>query len=127
MASSEEPRAARSGAPRGRKGLYGGLPESGAAGLAPQLLRFCDDLRREGVSVGTAEIMDAFQALGQVGWSEREDFRETLAATLAKSQEDRRVFEILFDRFFFNAVEAQLIERGLKEERFQGGDRIDLD
>jgi uncharacterized protein len=103
------------------------LPATNESGLAPQLLRFCDELRREGLQVGTAEILDAFRALGEVGWTEREDFRETLAATLAKSQEDRRMFEVLFDRFFFNAVEAEVIERGLKEERFQGGDRIDLD
>ena len=34
----------------------------------------------------------------EVSWTEREDFREALAATLAKSQEDRRVFELMFDR-----------------------------
>ena len=75
-------------------GLYGGLPEAAPPGLAPQLLRFCDELRSEGVRVGTAEILDAFRALGEVSWTDREDFRETLAATLAKSQEDRRVFEL---------------------------------
>ena len=37
----------------------------------------------------------------------REDFREALAATLAKSQEDRHVLDVLFDRFFFRAVEAR--------------------
>jgi hypothetical protein len=103
------------------------VPTPGAPGLTPQLLRFCDELRREGVKVGTAEILDAFKALGEVSWTNREDFRETLAATLAKSQEDRRLFEVLFGRFFFNAVEAELIEHGLKEERFEGGERIDLD
>jgi uncharacterized protein len=126
MASSDEPSAASGGAP-GPGGLYGGLPEPGAPGLAPQVLRFCDELRSEGVRVGTAEILDAFRALGEVSWSNREDFREALAATLVKSQEDRRVFELVFDRFFFRAVEAEAIEKGLKETRFQGGDRIDLD
>ena len=62
-----------------------------------------------------------------MSWTDREDFREALAATLAKSQEDRRVFELVFDRFFFRAVEAQAVEKGLKETRFQGGERIDLD
>jgi uncharacterized protein with von Willebrand factor type A (vWA) domain len=124
MASSEEPRAGSRSAGRS---LYGGLPATEVPRLAPQLLRFCDELRKEGLQVGTAEILDAFRALGEVSWTEREDFRETLAATLAKSQEDRRLFEILFDRFFFNAVEAQMIDRGLKEERFEGGERIDLD
>jgi uncharacterized protein with von Willebrand factor type A (vWA) domain len=111
----------------GRRGLYGGLPELGTPGLAPQLLRFCEELRSEEVNVGTAEILDAFRALGEVSWSDREDFREALAATLVKSQEDRRVFELVFDRFFFRAVEAEAVEKGLKETRYQGGDRIDLD
>ena len=125
MESSERHRAA-SGRPGGRRRLYGGL-ETGAPGLAPQLVRFSDELRSEGLKVGTAEILDAFRALEQVTWTGRRDFKETLAATLAKSQDDRRVFEVLFDRFFFNAVEAEMIDKGLKEERFEGADRIDLD
>jgi uncharacterized protein with von Willebrand factor type A (vWA) domain len=126
MASSEEPRAGSPSTPA-RRGLYGGLPESQAGGLAAQLMRFCDELRKEGVQIGTSEILDAFMALAEVSWEEREDFRETLAATLAKSQEDRHLFEVLFDRFFFNAVEANAIEKGLRDERFEGGERIDLD
>jgi uncharacterized protein len=112
---------------RGGKGLYGGLPAAEAPGLTPALLRFCDELRSEGLQVGTAEILDAFRALGEISWTGREDFRETLAATLAKSQEDRRLFEVLFDRYFFNAVEAEIIDRGLRQERFEGGERIDLE
>ena len=91
----------------GRGRSTGACRTRGAPGLAPQLVRFCDELREEGVKVGSAEILDAFGALGEVSWTEREDFRETLAATLAKSQEDRRVFELVFDRFFFRAVEAR--------------------
>src|SRR5215213_1211950 len=123
MASSEPPNAAEGG----RGGLYGGLPDAVAPGLTPQLVRFCEELRDEGVKIGTAELLDAFGALGEVSWTDREDFRETLAATLAKSPEDRRVFELVFDRFFFRAVEAEAVEKGLKEERYQGGERIDMD
>jgi uncharacterized protein with von Willebrand factor type A (vWA) domain len=114
----------------GRGGLYGGLgglPDGVLPGLTPQLVRFCEELRDEGVKVGTAELLDAFDALSEVSWTAREDFRETLAATLAKSQEDRRVFELVFNRFFFRAVEAEAVEKGLKETRFEGGGRIDLD
>src|ERR687891_2469572 len=113
--------------PGNRGSLYGGLPEGVPPGLAPQLVRFCEELREEGVKVGTAELLDAFDALGQVSWTDREDFREAMAATLAKSQEDRRVFELMFDRFFFRAVEAQAVERGLEGTRFQGGERIHPD
>jgi uncharacterized protein len=97
-------------------------------GLAPRLVSFCDELRREGLAVGTSEILDAFAALRSVPWTEPADFREALAATVAKSQEDRRVFELLFDRFFFRAAETEALERGIDERRrYDGGERLDLD
>src|SRR3954449_5589583 len=113
---------------RANPALYGGVPSpKGPAGMAPRLLEFADELRGEGVAVGTSELLDAFEALDAVAWTSREDFREALAATLAKSQEDRHVLDVLFDRFFFRAVEKEAVERGLKEERFQGADDLDLE
>ncbi len=81
------------------------------------------------MAVGTSEILDAFAALEQVPWTSRDDFREALAATIAKSQEDRRLFELLFDRWFFRAAEAEAIERGIDEEgqRHEGGERLDIE
>jgi uncharacterized protein len=96
------------------------------AGFGPRLVAFCEELRREGLSVGTSEILDAFSALGNVPWTEPADFREAMAATLAKSQEDRRVFDLLFDRFFFRATEAEALRRGIGERYESGGD-VDLD
>src|SRR5437870_187668 len=101
-----------------------GLP----SGLAPRVVAFCDELRREGLAVGTSEILDAFEALRTVPWEEQDDFREALAATVAKSQEDRRVFELLFDRFFFRAAESEALGRGIGEgRRYDGADRLELD
>src|SRR5919106_1139765 len=121
MASSEPGR-------RANPALYGGVPPArGPAGMAPRLLEFADELRNEGVAVGTSELLDAFEALDAVSWTSQEDFREALAATLAKSQEDRHVLDVLFDRFFFRAVEREALEQGLAEERFSGGDQLDLE
>ena len=108
---------------------YGARAEAGPPGLAAKLLAFCEDLRSEGVAVGTSEILDAFAALEQVPWKRQDDFREALAATIAKSQEDRRIFELLFDRYFFRTAGAEAVERGIGEqgERFDGGDRLDLE
>src|SRR5919106_3684042 len=112
----------------GKPGLYGGMPRAvGPPGMAPRLLEFADELRREGVAVGTSELLDAFGALDAVSWTSRDDFREALAATLAKSQEDRHVLDVLFDRFFFRAVEREAVQQELQEERFQGAEGLDLD
>src|ERR671924_130424 len=117
-----------SSAGRGNPALYGGMPEAhGPAGMTPRLLEFADELRREGVAVGTSELLDAIHALDTVSWTSREDFHEALAATLAKSQEDRHVLDVLFERFFFRAVEREVVARGLTEKRFRGGADIDLD
>jgi len=108
---------------------YGQKLDSGPDGLAAKLLVFCEELRREGVAIGTSEILDAFAALDQVPWTVHDDFREALAATIAKSQEDRRVFELLFDRYFFRAAESEAVQRGIGEgeQRHQGGERLDID
>ena len=50
--------------------LYGGMPSAhGPPGMAPRLLEFADELRREGVAVGTSELLDAFGALDAVSWT----------------------------------------------------------
>jgi uncharacterized protein with von Willebrand factor type A (vWA) domain len=97
-------------------------------GLAPRIAAFCDELRGEGVAVGTAELLDAFAAIEAVPWTDRADFREALAATIAKSQEDRRVFELIFERYFFRAAETEALEREIREDRrYEGGERLDLE
>jgi uncharacterized protein with von Willebrand factor type A (vWA) domain len=97
-------------------------PEAAPAGIAARLLEFGDELRTEGVAIGTSELLDAFAALQEVPWTSPVDFREALAATLAKSPEDRRVFELVFDRFFFRAAELAAIREGVRE-----GDGLQMD
>ncbi|HTW43872.1 MAG TPA: VWA domain-containing protein [Solirubrobacteraceae bacterium] len=85
-------------------------------GLPARILELGEELRREGVSVGTSEMLDAFEVLREISWTSQADFREALAATLAKSQEDRRVFELVFERFFFRAVELAASREGIHED-----------
>jgi uncharacterized protein with von Willebrand factor type A (vWA) domain len=96
------------------------------------LIGFADALRAEGVAIGTSELNDAFAALGEVAWTRPGPFREALAATLAKSPEDRRVFDLVFDRYFFRAAEGAALETGVREgdaheDGITGGERIDYD
>jgi hypothetical protein len=93
-------------------------PQDAAApeGMPARILELGEELRREGVAVGTSELLDAFEVLREISWTSQEDFREALAATLAKSQEDRRIFELVFERFFFRAVELAASREGVREE-----------
>src|SRR5436309_12404914 len=126
MASSDGSELPASGRPRAAgRALYGGLPEPGPPGFAPRVLELADELRREGLAVGTSELLDAFQVLAELSWTSEEDFGEAVAATLAKSQEDRRVFELVFDRFFFRAVELAASREGLQEDQ-RGGELGEL-
>jgi uncharacterized protein with von Willebrand factor type A (vWA) domain len=107
--------------------------------LPAGVVAFAEELRAEGLAVGTSELLDAFAALGEVAWTEEAAFREALAATLAKSPEDRRVFDLVFERYFFRAAEAAAMERGVREGRsgagpdeegedgITGGEQIDYD
>jgi uncharacterized protein len=102
--------------------------ESAPGGIDAKLLGFAEELRSEGVAIGTSELLDAFAALREVPWSAHGAFKEALGATLAKSQEDRQVFELVFDRFFFRAAEAQAVVHDVTEGgALEGADQIDLD
>src|ERR1700694_4190321 len=100
-------------------------PERPLEGLPAQILELGEELRREGVAIGTSEMLDAFEVLSEISWTSQEDFREALAATLAKSQEDRRVFELVFDRFFFRAVELAAAREGIREQGAGEGEHGD--
>jgi uncharacterized protein with von Willebrand factor type A (vWA) domain len=111
---------------------YARIPDRPAGGFEAQLLEFAEELREEGMAVGTSELLDGFQALEHITWTEQVDFREALAATLAKSPDDRRIFDLVFDRFFFRAAEAEaarqkIAEGGQPTGEGQGQTEIDLE
>jgi uncharacterized protein len=107
---------------------------SAPAGFDARLVEFAETLRGEGLAIGTSELLDAFEALGEVGWTSPGAFREALAATLAKSPEDRRIFELVFERFFFRATESAALRSDVREgagsteeDAITGGGEIDFD
>ncbi len=108
------------------RNIYGGIPDDGPGSFDGQLLSFAEDLRSEGVAIGTSELLDSFAVLEHVPWTEQQEFKEALAATLAKSPEDRRIFELVFDRFFFRAAEAEAARREISEGSARG-DAADYD
>jgi uncharacterized protein with von Willebrand factor type A (vWA) domain len=108
--------------------LYARVPERGPGGFDGQILAFAEELREEHMAVGTSELLDAFAALNEISWTSQADFKEALAATLAKSPDDRRTFELVFERFFFRAAEAEAARQEISESPGgTGGQSADLD
>lgn len=97
-------------------------PERPSGRFDENLLDFVRELREEGLSVGTAELLDATAALGQVSWVDREPVHGALSATMAKSPEDMRLFDAVFDRWFFRRPEQIAIERERQGEQLEGND-----
>jgi uncharacterized protein with von Willebrand factor type A (vWA) domain len=115
----------------GASKVYARIPDRTPGGINGQLLAFAEDLRDEGVAVGTSEMLDAFGALDHIAWTDQDAFRSALSATIAKSPEDQRVFDLVFDRFFFRATEAEAARQEISEapgaHGGEAGENIDLE
>ena len=93
-------------------------------------------LRKNGLRVSTAEVMDAGRAAAAVGLGRPDTLREALAAALVKRATDRPVFDEIFDLTFLRGagarlatLEALLARAGLDEDRARAlveGARRDL-
>lgn len=75
-------------------------PAPEGARLADRIVGFARMLRRAGMRVGPAAVMDAIEAVLTVGIEEREDFYWTLHATLVSRREDHAVFDAAFRLFW---------------------------
>lgn len=76
---------------------------AGAHAVVEQVHGFVALLRHNGVKVGTAEVVEAFQALevlGDEGVAQRAWFHGALKATLVKTQADAHTFDRLFVMYF---------------------------
>lgn len=87
------------------------------------LNQFIVSLRGAGVPVSVSESIDATQALTISGYGNRQVFKSTLAATLAKSVAEKEIFDDCFERFFtFQSPTATLADRQESPEQEQPGD-----
>ena len=90
----------RSGArrPAARGGAGGSRGMSG--GLADQVVRFARALRRAGIPVGPAAVVDALKAVEVAGVDRREDFYWALHAILVTRRDQHAVFDEVFRLFW---------------------------
>jgi uncharacterized protein with von Willebrand factor type A (vWA) domain len=75
-----------------------GAGESGR--LADNVVHFARALRRAGLPVGPAAVLDALGAVEVAGIASREDFYWTLHSVFVKKREHREVFHEAFELFF---------------------------
>jgi len=102
-----------------------------------RILEFIGDLRRAELRISTAEALDALAASAEVGLTDRETFKATLASTLVKEARDHETFERIFDLYF---LDLEALGEGLKKalgpedprvqdtlDRLLDQDNLDLD
>jgi len=73
-------------------------------------------LRQQGLRVGTAEAMEALEAISVAGVEDRQAFKAALQATLVKKAADFDVFERTFENYF---VPAEVKEEKIVQGREQ--------
>ncbi len=64
------------------------------------LLRLLRAARGAGVRISVAEAIDGFNVADTVGFADRTLLRDSLSLTLAKTVEEKQLFERTFDRYF---------------------------
>src|SRR5256712_5240504 len=77
-----------------------------------RILEFIGDLRRAEIRISPSEALDALAASAEVGLSDRETFKSTLAATLIKEYRDHPTFDRLFNLYF---LDLEALGEGLKK------------
>ena len=77
------------------------VPSGVGSGVMLDVLQgFVHELRAAGLPVSMTENLDAMRAVEHISLSERDTFREVLAATLVKHFRHRRAFDTVFDVYF---------------------------
>ncbi|MEX2495789.1 MAG: VWA domain-containing protein [Woeseia sp.] len=85
-------------------------PQRGDGQLAENILMFCRTLRRAGLPVGTAQVVDALAAATKAGLQSREDFYWALRSVLVNEPSQFRLFQQAFHLYFRN---PRLLERAM--------------
>ena len=71
------------------------------------LLRLLRAARGNGVRISVAEAIDAFHTVDAIGYDDRQALKDSLSLTLAKTVEEKILFEDCFDLYFRREVMAR--------------------
>jgi uncharacterized protein with von Willebrand factor type A (vWA) domain len=68
--------------------------------MQKKIVEFTNILRKSGVRVSVAETLDAFTALDELSFDDRELFRDALRTTMVKRSDDIATYDRLFDLYW---------------------------
>ena len=86
--------------PRELEALLGEAAPPSGQGLVGSVTALAHGLRARGVRIGQKSVMDGLRAAALVGVEQVEDLRLALAANLTVSQEEKEIFNSLFEALF---------------------------
>ncbi len=72
------------------------------------LVRFVAALRNAGLPVSSDETLVAAQSINLVGYGNRNQLKNALSMVLAKTQSDKQLFDLCFERFYGNRPQSQI-------------------
>ena len=78
-------------------------------GLPGHLVEFVEALRRQGISVGPSETVDAGRVMSVLGLGDREALREGFACAVLRRPDHRDAYDAMFDLFFPAALGAKTV------------------
>jgi len=91
-----------------------------------KVIEFTNLLRKSGIRVSVAEAIDAFSAIDELSFDDRELFKDALRASMVKRGDEIHTYDQLFDLFWsgyydslrdaFNSMNAQMGEMGMDVE-----------
>ncbi len=79
--------------------------------MTANVVGFCRYLRQHGLGVGMGEQMDALRALGKIDMREEDAFRIALRSTIAKNEEELRIFDDHFTSYWYVWVNSENLIR----------------
>ncbi|ORA39886.1 vWA domain-containing protein [Mycobacterium aquaticum] len=78
-------------------------------GLPGHLVEFVEALRKQGISVGPSETVDAGRVMTVLGLGDREALREGIACAVLRRPDHRDTYDAMFDLFFPAALGARTV------------------
>src|SRR5436190_13146137 len=78
-------------------------------GIPGHLVEFVEALRKQGISVGPSETVDAGRVLSVLGLGDREALREGFACAVLRRSDHRETYDAMFDLFFPAALGGKTV------------------